>query len=43
MKIVLHIDGSESLRARVAEMGVELCPESELQLVEDLRTINPRE
>ncbi len=29
MKIVFHFDGSEALRARVAEMGVELCPESD--------------
>ncbi|HYN13418.1 MAG TPA: 2-hydroxyacid dehydrogenase [Burkholderiales bacterium] len=29
MKIVLHFDGSEALRARVTAMGVELCPESD--------------
>ncbi|MDQ5849518.1 MAG: hydroxyacid dehydrogenase, partial [Pseudomonadota bacterium] len=29
MKIVLHFDGSEALRHRVAAMGVELCPESD--------------
>lgn len=29
MKIVFHFDGSAALRARVAAMGVELCPESD--------------
>ena len=29
MNIVFHFDGSAALRARVASMGVELCPESD--------------
>lgn len=29
MKIVFHFDGSPALRARLAAMGVELCPESD--------------
>lgn len=29
MKIVFHFDGSPALRARLASMGVELCPESD--------------
>ena len=31
MKIVFHFDGSAALRARLAAMGVELCPESDEQ------------
>ncbi|MBM3366804.1 MAG: hydroxyacid dehydrogenase [Betaproteobacteria bacterium] len=30
MNIVFHFDGSSALRARLASMGVELCPESDV-------------
>ena len=29
MKVVLHFDGSEALKRKVAALGVELCPESD--------------
>src|SRR2546425_9760873 len=29
MRIVLHFDGSEALRARMGALGVTLCPESD--------------
>jgi phosphoglycerate dehydrogenase-like enzyme len=36
MKVVLHFDGSESLRARIAGLGVTLCSESDLEGFERL-------
>lgn len=36
MKVVLHFDGSESLRARVAGLGVTVCSESDLEGFERL-------
>ena len=30
MKVVFHFDGSDALRARVAKIGVDLCPESDV-------------
>jgi len=29
MKVVLHFDGSEALRARLSKLNVMLCPESD--------------
>ena len=31
MKIVFHFDGSEALAHKVKSLGVELCPESEVE------------
>lgn len=34
MRVVFHFDGSEALKARLAPLGVELCPESDAQAFE---------
>lgn len=36
MKVVFHFDGSNALRERVAKLGVELCPESDVAAFEKL-------